>query len=530
MGQWLGSAMTDNGWFTIEVSLTSAAQVPSGYYFYTLRVRNPNPSVSGVVNNFKLRTNGFATLKAPRAFAFNPALHSFADLQAIYPNYPNRVPTTYDGFWSFYLDVPTSTPSLIIWDGDFDYGSADLTDMDTDDPDTANDIIPPWAIGTGVTFEGVATGSSGATGGPPDDSMYQNIVRSPSVIYEVIDPNGNTYSNDNPSGNLEWEQFRIDSDPDQPADYHVASALPAGIYNVRVYGLDLSNLNAWRFQYDVLGITPDGEPGPMAKPYLVGDTIWYDADGDGVQDGGELGIEGVVVSLLDSNGYVIATTTTDANGYYDFEVDGFLADPDTGDVIVDGTYTVQVAPENFAPGGALEGMQQTGDPDGTLDNQYTDTVVDDNVMIYDFGYIADDAECRIHMYTVEHTINPFEGVKFNTLNEDGVKNGDYDLFRFTLDQAHWDALWGAGELQVEAKAGQTDVSAWLPLSYENGVYSGSVSAGGFTWELTDVMDHGDGTYTIEVRVTNTLRKGLSHVAFGVAASVPDTYTSQVCVE
>src|SRR5690606_37832092 len=50
----------------------------------------------------------------------------------------------------------------------------------------------------------------------------------------------------------------------------------------------------------------------------IGDFVWLDDNGSGVQDGGEPGVENVTVRLLDSTTTVIATTTTDTNGFYSF--------------------------------------------------------------------------------------------------------------------------------------------------------------------------------------------------------------------
>ncbi len=51
----------------------------------------------------------------------------------------------------------------------------------------------------------------------------------------------------------------------------------------------------------------------------VGDTIWLDKNGDGLQGEGEPGLANVPVELLDpSSGQVLATTTTDAQGHYHF--------------------------------------------------------------------------------------------------------------------------------------------------------------------------------------------------------------------
>ena len=51
----------------------------------------------------------------------------------------------------------------------------------------------------------------------------------------------------------------------------------------------------------------------------LGDRVWEDLDGDGVQDGGEPGVDGVEVTLYAADGTtVIATTTTAAGGAYLF--------------------------------------------------------------------------------------------------------------------------------------------------------------------------------------------------------------------
>jgi hypothetical protein len=50
----------------------------------------------------------------------------------------------------------------------------------------------------------------------------------------------------------------------------------------------------------------------------IGDYVWFDADSDGVQDATETGVAGVTVTLYNSSGTAIATTTTDANGKYIF--------------------------------------------------------------------------------------------------------------------------------------------------------------------------------------------------------------------
>ncbi|WP_192579186.1 SdrD B-like domain-containing protein [Dyadobacter aurulentus] len=57
---------------------------------------------------------------------------------------------------------------------------------------------------------------------------------------------------------------------------------------------------------------------PLAKSGL-GDYVWNDKDQDGIQEAGEAGRSGITVTLFEADGTtVIATTTTDVNGYYNF--------------------------------------------------------------------------------------------------------------------------------------------------------------------------------------------------------------------
>jgi uncharacterized repeat protein (TIGR01451 family) len=69
---------------------------------------------------------------------------------------------------------------------------------------------------------------------------------------------------------------------------------------------------------------------PSAGTGIVGDTVWYDQNQNGIQDPGEPGIPGVTVQLRDAGNNLIATTTTDVNGHYLFVN------------VAPGTYYVQV--------------------------------------------------------------------------------------------------------------------------------------------------------------------------------------------
>ncbi|MDF0147440.1 Ig-like domain-containing protein, partial [Staphylococcus pseudintermedius] len=52
--------------------------------------------------------------------------------------------------------------------------------------------------------------------------------------------------------------------------------------------------------------------------YRIGNFVWRDEDHNGVQNDGEHGLEGVLVTLKTADGVVLNTTTSDANGHYQF--------------------------------------------------------------------------------------------------------------------------------------------------------------------------------------------------------------------
>ncbi len=62
----------------------------------------------------------------------------------------------------------------------------------------------------------------------------------------------------------------------------------------------------------------DNGPGGSAGDAGLGDFVFLDTNGNGIQDVGVNGIQGVTVLLLDDTQTEIGNTTTDENGYYEF--------------------------------------------------------------------------------------------------------------------------------------------------------------------------------------------------------------------
>ena len=168
------------------------------------------------------------------------------------------------------------------------------------------------------------------------------------------------------------------------------STTPGGTIDVETCVSSIEHLTA-DFGYNWAPTTATDNP-PAGTLGAIGDRIWIDADGDGVQDAGEAGVPGVELELLGpgpdgvfgtADDAVLSTTTTDEHGNYIFDD----LDPDA--------YQVRVATSNFAGGGALETYTQTGDPDQTgvpatlADNLTTTPIVLGPGDVYvnaDFGY------------------------------------------------------------------------------------------------------------------------------------------------
>ncbi len=136
-----------------------------------------------------------------------------------------------------------------------------------------------------------------------------------------------------------------------------------------------------------------GFDAPANTTGTIGDTVFFDTNGDGVQNGGEGGISGVTVRLLNSGGSVVATATTGVNGSYDFA--GVPPGID---------YTVEVT-DIF---GALAGLNLSA---GTNPSVGITVVGGSNIDTIDFGYTSSGGAGSIG------------GFVWHDSNADGVVNG-----------------------------------------------------------------------------------------------------------
>ena len=97
-------------------------------------------------------------------------------------------------------------------------------------------------------------------------------------------------------------------------------------------------------------------------PVAVGDLVWLDVNGNGIQDTGEAGISGVLVELLDADGNVIAADTTDAAGRWWIDRVGNDQSALEADVLAPGIYVVRFTrPAGLFPSASTGAPDEAGD-------------------------------------------------------------------------------------------------------------------------------------------------------------------------
>ncbi|WP_260677257.1 MSCRAMM family adhesin SdrC, partial [Staphylococcus hominis] len=86
-----------------------------------------------------------------------------------------------------------------------------------------------------------------------------------------------------------------------------------------LYAKDINGKKAsFAFDNSVVTEFSNGTGEGTVQAYKLGDYVWEDINQDGIQETNEKPLAGVKVTLKDSTGKVIGTTTTDASGKYKF--------------------------------------------------------------------------------------------------------------------------------------------------------------------------------------------------------------------
>ncbi|MCP5095591.1 MAG: hypothetical protein GY943_08570, partial [Chloroflexi bacterium] len=207
-----------------------------------------------------------------------------------------------------------------------------------------------------------------------------------------------------------------------PGDYYVQFVLPAGfIFSPKDQGVDYadSDPDTATGETDVFSVTvganKDDIDAGLFQPATIGNLAWDDTDGNGIQDGGEIGISGVAVSLYKSDDSFVDSTSTDANGVYTFTN------------LIPNTYYLQFT----QPGGYLTSPKDIGGSDILDSDIYTGTGKTDNFVVA-FGEVQSDMDAG---YFLPGSIGDFI---WNDLNGDGVQDGggETGFTGVTIDLIH----------------------------------------------------------------------------------------------
>ncbi|NDD63717.1 MAG: hypothetical protein EBZ36_07040 [Acidobacteria bacterium] len=107
------------------------------------------------------------------------------------------------------------------------------------------------------------------------------------------------------------------------------------------------------------------QPQVGASIFEIGNRIWLDADMDGIQDSGEVGIDGVTLNLY-KNGVLVGQTTTAGGGLYLFNATNVTLNGAMG-LLANMTYQISVA-TNTGPLSGLFLSPSNNDPAGDLND------------------------------------------------------------------------------------------------------------------------------------------------------------------
>ena len=249
----------------------------------------------------------------------------------------------------------------------------------------------------------------------------------------------------------------------------------------------------------------DIEAEGIVPPIEIGNLVWSDADRDGIQDGDEPGIPGVMVELLDDQGNFVAMDVTDADGGYYFNFSNVNA-PDGPDPLT--SYTIRIKPDQFNNGegqGVLAGYLLTstdesgnGEPDksdndaslvgGLAQLSMMTGANGQNNHSYDFGFTP----CELT--TAGLDVNSITCHDGGTPN--GVTTDDYISFTLTPEGINIHNPY-----TVEVVGGGTTIT---PTSANFGVTTefelGPGSADGNTAWIIRITDGDDPDCTIDVQV------------------------------
>lgn len=152
-------------------------------------------------------------------------------------------------------------------------------------------------------------------------------------------------------------------------------------------------------------------------PVQIGNRVWYDADGDGIQDPSEPPVAGVVVTLTDTNGRTV-TATTDANGEYYIGTAEGLQPNTTYDVAFDYSGIDTSALPGSPTLDSLKWTVKEAGSDRAIDSN-VDTAGKTTLEVGDPGYVNHDVDAGI-----VGPVNKLGDYVWYDTDRDGIQDAD----------------------------------------------------------------------------------------------------------
>ncbi len=392
------------------------------------------------------------------------------------------------------LDGDLSFTNISVGETDVFSGTSGVTSF------TANSGNPADYLAgalTGLSWSGVALEAFSDSAGDPSTQTltfsYDVSVSTPGEFITAID---SSYAVDLLLGN--GQLVAVERIYDTSGDllgtqtYSSAAAAPApvqlsmGVQNAVVslqLTLTASSPNADVEASIISQAFAQTAAGALAS---IGDYVWLDSNGNGLQDSGETGVAGVTVDLMNATGTsVIAVTTTNASGFYAF----------TG--LLPGTYEVKFA----AP---------TGD-------QFTTAGVGSNSAINSSANQTTGITAPVTLTAGETDNNVDAGLVAPSAPPPTAGIGDYVWFDSNANGLQDSGETGVAGVTVDLlNATGTAVLATTTTNASGAYYFSGLAAG--TYEVKFVAPSGD-KFTVEGVGSNPAINSRANPTTGVTAPI-----------
>ena len=349
------------------------------------------------------------------------------------------------------------------------------------------------------------------------DAFANHVTLSDSVLAGLVNETNNTRSSRSRWANVNDDELAgnvlvvaasvLDATPEDQFKIRKVKVRPT---NPGVYG-NLATVQATT--------ASDSDPSHYRNPTpadsgKIGNFVWNDVNMNGRQDAGEVGIEGVSVSLLDAHGNVVSTTTTDASGMYMFAE------------LPEGDYRVKFeAPEGFVfspqyrgsnPDNGSNADPHTGLTDSIwLDAHEVNNTIDAGLYesVVDTMFEAEDFDWAQHPWQVFHSADASGGKLLKAPNGTGshynhVPHDKSAKYTFSVAESGVYEVSGL----VKAASGR-DNSVWVRVNNQPWVQWHMDTGSSFNWQtVTDGfhqeattfdLDQGQNQLEIKVREDGT---------------------------